>query len=142
MGGSRFGGTFEQVAIAALDVYAVKNVETKVLVTAAGSVTAQPEHLEGAALITRTLSTSSEAAVEEFVFPHLVVITKQTQVDLTALCDVFTDIFKNCDETSTCKLVGSVVFLNQVSLTNVLTALGELNRTNLGEDASGGRFLC
>ncbi len=51
-------------------------------------------------------------------------------------------VLKNCDETSTCKLVGSVVFLNQVSLTNVLTALGELNRTNLGEDASGGRFLC
>ena len=75
--------------------------------------------------------------MEEFVFPHLVVITKQTQVDLTALCDVFTDIFKNCDETSTCKLVGSVVFLNQVSLTNVQTALGELKRTNLGEDASG-----
>jgi hypothetical protein len=79
LGGSRFGGTFEQVAIAALDVYAVKNVETKVLVTAAGSVTAQAEHFEGAALITRTLSTSSEAAVEEFVFPHLVAITEQSR---------------------------------------------------------------
>lgn len=69
---------------------------------------------------------------------HLAIITEQIQVEFSELCATVGNVFNHAhvDDTSRCRVVGTVMMLNHASLTHVQSTLHVLQRVKLKEDES------